>query len=165
MFFKKRLNKKGEISDMVLKVILDLMVVLFFATILSIYIHDSVKDTRFEKQFLARDISLLTNVVYSAPYDLVVSYSSDKPEFSYEFVNYNVDVYEEDKKDEENTSEKKDTNWEDYDVWDFSEYAGKTEYNKGSYRFAGDEKLQIRDTKIQEDYFEIKKGPTFVKVE
>lgn len=148
---------------MVLKIILDLFVVLFFATVLSIYIYDSVKDTRFEKEFLARDISLLTDVVYSAPYDLVVEYSSDNPKFSYEFVNYNVDVYEEDKKEEINTPEKREE--ETKDVWDFSEYAGKTEYNKGNYHFAGDEKIQIRNTKIQEDEFEIKKGPTFVKVE
>jgi len=163
MFFKKRWNKKGVISDMVLKVILDLFVILFFATILILYIYDSANDTRFEKEFIARDLALLTDVIYSSPYDLIVSYSSDKPEFSYEFKNYRVDVYEEEKEEKKNTPEKKGI--KENGFWDFSASVQRTEYTKGSYRFAGDEKLQIRDTKITEDEFKIKKGSTFVKVE
>lgn len=148
---------------MVLKVILDLFVILFFATILFLYIHDAKNDTRFEKEFIARDIALLNTVIHSSPYDLIVSYSSDKPEFSYEFKDYRVDVYEEEKKQKENTPEERIET--EVDIWDFSASVERTEYTKGSYHFAGDEKLQMRDTKITEDEFKIKKGPTFVKVE
>jgi len=171
MFLKKGLNKKGQMSDSVLKVIVDLIVLAFFTTVLYIYIIDSVNDSRFEKQFIARDVALLIDVIYAAPQELAVDYSSlnpvfpysanpfargtfELPGYTYDFMDpYRVDIYRETKETEEEAEESKNKG-----VFNFPDIVGrKTDYTKGTYHIAGDERIESMRTKIDVDLIEFEK--------
>ena len=72
-------------------------VVLAFIVILSLFyfINDVVKQTIFEKNYLARDLAILVNTIYSAPGDVNYDYkeNSDKFQFVFNFTPNKVEVY------------------------------------------------------------------------
>jgi hypothetical protein len=78
MYFKKRLYKKAE-TDMLVYIIIVLLIVVLIAMSMWIYIDNLVKNKRFEKEFLARDISLLATTAYSSPNNIIISYSYKGP--------------------------------------------------------------------------------------
>jgi hypothetical protein len=173
MLFKKRWDTKAQISDMAIRVIVDLIIILFITTVLLLYIMDSVNDKRFEKQFLARDISLLTDAVYASPYDLVVSYSSKNPEFSYnplikggyvnpgytyDFTVYRVDIYT-----QQYTPKTEEEKKQFALLSLLAIYTRSTDYTKGTYHIASDKKIINEPAKIQADEFNIIKEDEFLK--
>jgi hypothetical protein len=177
MFFKKRFDKKAQISDFVLTVIVDLIIVLFFTTVLYIFIIDSANDVRFQKQFLARDVSLMLSVAYASPYEAVIDYSSSNPIFSYvpgtsgvfeipgfayDFMDpYRVDVYT-----HEGSHDEKEQNLREQGVFDFPDIIGRqTEYTKGTYHVAGDKYVLAKKTIIERDMFDIFKDKARLRVE
>ena len=132
MFFKKRLNKKGAVSQQLTNVIKDLILVLIVAIALLTYIHQTVNDKRFEMAYLARDISLLETAVYASPHDVTVEYSSDTDDYTYDFNKNNVKIYEK---------------------------GEIQEANKIGYHVSADKLIKTKPTVIEEESFVFKKTP------
>ena len=164
MFFKKRIDKKAEMSSWVMTFIIDLAIVAIITIILLVYVHDVATDTRFEKGFLARDIALLVNAVYASPYDLVLEYSSDRDDFVYDFNNYRVDVYN--KVDIKKTEQEREESIGGTIKRETGELLNtlsdiRIDFSKGSYHIASDKAINPDDIKsskkIEEDSFIFKK--------
>jgi hypothetical protein len=86
MYFKKRFSKKAETS-LIIYVIIVLLIVILIAVTLWVYIDNIVNNKRFEREFLARDISLLTTTVFSSPNDIVLAYSYKGPQIEQKTLN------------------------------------------------------------------------------
>ncbi len=181
MFLKKRLNKKGQITDFVLQIVIDLTILAFFFIVLLVYINDSANDARFQKQFLARDISLMISVAHAAPYELKIEYSSlnpshsfnpfsksfELPQFSYDFTDpYRIDIYR------RITMERDKEGIEQRGVFVFPDIIGRqTDYTKGTYHITGDERVELKivsddDTRVMNrDIFDIYKRSISIEIE
>lgn len=137
MFFKKGMDKRGDINQQLLNVIKDLILVALVAIALFSYIHQTISNKSFEMSYLARDVAMLEHAVYASPYDVVVEYSSDLGGYIYDFEQSKVTVYEE-----------KDS----------------LDINKYSYHVAGDKGIYFQPNKIEEDAFLFKKELGELKV-
>ncbi len=88
-------NKKGISDEMFFNIF---EIVLAFIVILSLFnfVTGVVKQTIFEKNYLARDASALVNTIYAAPGDLEYTYyeNSKGNTFQFNFMQNKVEVYE-----------------------------------------------------------------------
>lgn len=95
-------GKKGIIHEMFFNIF---EIVLAFIVILALFnfVNDIVKQTIFEKNYLARDLAVLTNTIYAAPGELIYNYNENVKEFefSFGFKPNNIEIYENIKKQKE----------------------------------------------------------------
>ncbi|MFH1399601.1 MAG: hypothetical protein ABIG95_05825 [Candidatus Woesearchaeota archaeon] len=78
---KKRLGKKGDVSNETLFTIFELIVFLFFAYIMFSFVRDIERSTLFEKNYLARDIALVIDSVYASPHKTYYAYPENVSRF------------------------------------------------------------------------------------
>ena len=88
-------GKKG-ISDEVFFNIFELILAMIVIVSLLKFINDVSEQTIFEKNYLARDMALLINTLYTAPGDVSYIYNEDTANFKfiYGFMPNKVEVYE-----------------------------------------------------------------------
>jgi len=86
-------NRKGISHDLFFNVF---ELVLAFIVILALFqfITDVVEQTIFEKNFLARDLSVLVNTLYAAPGNVVYNYDEDMDNFILNFEKNKISVFE-----------------------------------------------------------------------
>ena len=90
------LHKKAQTNE-VYHILIQILIALAIYWILQSYIDSVAKDTLFEKYYLSRDLSLLTNTIYGAPGEIKYIYANDKAElnkFEFEFREQKVSVDE-----------------------------------------------------------------------
>jgi hypothetical protein len=89
-----RLFKRGMSNDLFFNVFGLVLAIIVIIAIFS-FIRDVSEQTIFEKNYFARDISLLINTIYSAPGDVVYDYADDKEDFIVEIEEGKVFVFSE----------------------------------------------------------------------
>jgi len=93
-------NRKGISHDLFFNVF---ELILAFIVVLAIFqfITDVVEQTIFEKNYLARDLSLLVNTLYAAPGEVSYNYGEDLNSFILNFEESKLSVFEKDEKEED----------------------------------------------------------------
>ena len=87
-------GKKG-ISDEIFFNVFEIILAIIVIVSLLNFINDVSEQTIFEKDYLARDMALLINTLYTAPGDVSYTYNENAPKskFIYEFSPNKVEVY------------------------------------------------------------------------
>ena len=67
MRMKKRLGKQGSVTHEQLYQLFEILVFLFYAYIMYSFVNDVNNSTIFEKNYIARDIAMVTNTLYASP--------------------------------------------------------------------------------------------------
>ena len=81
---KKRglfLGKKAQAQHEILFTIFEVLVFAFFTYLLFAFVNDVEDNTTFEKNFIARDLAVMVNTVYTSPSSIVYNYPEDKKDF------------------------------------------------------------------------------------
>jgi hypothetical protein len=88
------LKKRGDVTHESLWFMFDLVltVIVFLST--TYMVDNAVESTKFEKNFLARDVSLLLETLYAAPGVVSINYAQEKFWFSFNFDKNKVEVYD-----------------------------------------------------------------------
>jgi hypothetical protein len=146
MFFKKRLGKKAEISEQMTNVLIDLMLVALVTLTLLLYVNQVVTNRAFEKNYLARDISLLENTIYASPYDANVEYSTSLAGYTYDFKTGSVEVYL--------SNEEKNPKTSSIQIYPTGKEMDAT---AAFFHVSGDSDVDFHSATIKEDTFEFKK--------
>lgn len=88
-------DKRGITHEMFFNIF---EIVLAFIVILALFnfVNGIVKQTIFEKNYLARDLAILTNTVYAAPGEVIYNYNENAKEFefSFDFKPNNIEIKE-----------------------------------------------------------------------
>ncbi|MFH2028192.1 MAG: N-acetylmuramoyl-L-alanine amidase [Nanoarchaeota archaeon] len=71
-------NKKGGVLQDVILSILQILILVGSLSIVGYFVNKELSKITFEKNYLAKDIALLTDTVYAAPSNVLVHYSYDK---------------------------------------------------------------------------------------
>lgn len=75
-------SKKGDLMSQLLMGLIIIMVVTF---LLISVITKFIDNSRFEAEFISRDLSLLIDTIYASPNDITIRYPQKTESFSYEF--------------------------------------------------------------------------------
>lgn len=78
---KSGFNKQGSMTHEQMFIIFELVIFAFFMYILVSFVQDVEENTILAKNYLARDIAVLTNTMYSAPQDMVYIYAENTSKF------------------------------------------------------------------------------------
>lgn len=94
-------NRKGISHDLFFNVF---ELILAFIVILALlnFVSDVAEQTLYKKNFLARDISLLINALYTAPTKVDYTYEEDMQELIFEFSKNRINIYKEGEEDDVN---------------------------------------------------------------
>ena len=79
---KRGFNKRGSTTHEELFIIFEIVVFAFFAYVLITFVKDVEENTILAKNFLARDIAILTNTIYSSPQDIVYIYAENTSKYT-----------------------------------------------------------------------------------
>ena len=151
LFLKKRFNKKGDTSLLVY-VIIVLLIVILIATSLWVYIDDLAKNKKFEREFLARDISLLVTSIYASPNKVLVGYSYQGPKITSKVKNKDNTEYLLMTTEFTFTYDFKQNLLEVYDYG-----TNPTDLNKASYYYIEDKSILFPEKKIESNHMKFVK--------
>jgi len=79
--------------------IFDILMVATVIVAILLFINDVVQQTIFEKNYMARDMSILINTLYAAPGEVVYNYNENVQGFIFDIADNNVNVYRKQDKD------------------------------------------------------------------
>lgn len=150
-FLKKRLNKKAGMNDLLLKSLTNLILLAIILAALLGYVRDVVTDKSFEKNFLARDISLTLDALYAAPNDAYVDYTTKEGVFTFDFKQNKVIVSS--AKEQEDGKEQKPL-----------EKELAIDISKGEYHFAEDEDIYLEHIDVTSNKLKLRKYKTELEI-